>query len=98
MIIYHTFPPCPVIHPKRHRELLEETLIQGIAKHTVYRVSSDGNVEAHTEKQEYQTVHMGSPSPGATKGSPVLQPQTTRSPAVTSAIPNFPKTCDSLWK
>jgi hypothetical protein len=55
-------------------------------------------VEAHTEKQEHQTVHTGSPSPGAAKGSPVLEPQTTRSPAVISAIQNFPETYDSIWE
>ena len=41
-----TFPPWPVIHPKRHRDLLEETPMEQIVKHTVYRVSWDGNVEA----------------------------------------------------
>ena len=55
-------------------------------------------MDAHTEKQEHQTVHTDSPSPAAAKGSPVLQPQTTRIPAVISAIPNFPKTYDSLWE
>ena len=77
---------------------MEESLIKWIVKHTVYRVSWDGNVDAHTEKQEHQTVHTDSPSPAAAKGSPVLQPQTTRIPAVISAIPNFPKTYDSLWE
>ena len=51
---------------------------------TLFTDSWDGNVEAHTEKQGHQTVHTGSPSQGATKGSPVLEPQTTRSPAVIS--------------
>ena len=33
-----TFPPCSVTHSKRHRELMEESLIKWIVKHTVYRV------------------------------------------------------------
>jgi len=41
---------------------------------------------------------MGSPSPGVAKGSPVLQPQTTRSPAGISAIPKFPEIYDSFWE
>ena len=55
-------------------------------------------MQAYPEKQEHQTVHMGSPSPGAAKGSPVLEPQTTRSPAVISVIQNFPETYDSIWE
>ena len=55
-------------------------------------------MEAHTEKQEHQTVHIGSPSPGVAKGSPVLEPQTTRSAAGISAIQNFPETYDSIWE
>ena len=54
-------------------------------------------MEAHTEKQGHHTVHTGSPSPGAAKGSPMLEPQTTRSPAVISAIQNFPEIYDSIW-
>ena len=41
---------------------------------------------------------MGNPGPGVTKGSPVLEPQTTRSAAVISAIQNFPETYDSIWE
>ena len=55
-------------------------------------------MEAHTEKQGHQTVHTGSPSSGAAKGSPMLEPQTTISPAVISAIQNFPETYDSIWE
>ena len=55
-------------------------------------------MEAHTEKQEHKIVHMRSPSSGAAKGSPVLESQTTRSPAVLSAIQNCPEIDDSHWE
>ena len=90
MINSDTFPLCPVIHPKRHRELMEESLTQWTVNHTVYSFLR-WKCGGHTEKQEHQTVHMGSPSPGVARGSPVLEPQTTRSPAVISAIQNFLK-------
>ena len=76
---------------------MEESLTQWTVNHTVYSFLR-WKCGGHTEKQEQQTVHTGSPSPGVAKGGPVLEPQTTRSPAVISVIQNFPETYDSIWE
>ena len=58
-------------------------------------------MEAHTEKQEHQTVHMGTPSPGMDKGSHSAATEwrlSTIGPALTPVIPNFPETYDCFWE
>lgn len=95
------FQQAPWFIPRGMKSLFKKPLTSYIAKHTVYRVHWDRSLKAYTEKQESQTVHKGSPSPGMAQSSPELQPTTlrlsTRSPVLTATIPNFPKTYDYIW-
>ena len=87
-----TFPACFIIHSKEHEELK-------IAPHTIYGKTdffiefTEVEQEACTEKQECQTVHMHSSSPGMANDSPVLQSAnlglSTRSPATNTCLPKL---------
>lgn len=95
------FQQAPWFIPRGMKTLFKKPLTSYIAKHTVYTVYWDRSLKAYTEKQECQTLHKGSPSPGMAQSSPELRPTTlglsTRSPVLTAAIPNFPKTYDYIW-
>ena len=75
------------------RRILQNTLFIQFTEIEVWRLTQ--------RNKNVKTLHKGSPSPGMAQRSPELQPTTlgpsTRSPVLTAAIPNFPKTYDYIW-